>query len=291
VPFNIDARRDALERIATARIEHKVPEVFDLLADASVPAIILKGPVTRHRLYAAGEDRPVADIDVLVRPRHLRRAGRALAAAGFCRYGACGHSDNWHRDDVDVDLHLAIPFTTVRPAKAFDLLVSRSVGFPVTGHVVDALDEPAHVVHLALHAAQNRFDPSHRSTDEWRRGWASLDAEQRADAGRLAATLGATRAWWLARRCLVDPDRWPELAGRLPARKLQPTMRSLASLARSPIPVRVRARAAAALVRRQLSDEILEAWQSDMGLGAGPLGSGKFARVIRVAVRTIRRGR
>jgi len=66
-------------------------------------------------------------------------------------------------------LHFGLPFTTVPLARAFANLSDRTSRLALDGQVVPVLDVPTHVVHLALHAAQNRFAPDHRSFDEWRR--------------------------------------------------------------------------------------------------------------------------
>jgi len=275
----------ALDRIATARTEGKIPHLVGVLTAAGIDVIVLKGPVTRQRLYGPGEARLVSDVDLLVPPRSFRRAGRVLADDGFEMVDRSGHSDALHRPDVWVDLHLALPFTTVSPATAFEVLAAHRAALTVAGHVVPVLDEAAHVVHLALHAAQNTFDPDQRSMEEWRRGWASLSVTEAAVAGTVARSLGADATWALAQHALREPARGRVLAQDLPPRRFSWSSASIARFVRSPIPVRVRARVVEAALRHELSDEKLATWRDRRGLSPVIPGTaaGRWAKVTRLA--------
>lgn len=283
------------DRAALERTEAQIPRLVELLSHAGAPPIVLKGPVTRHRLYRPDEARPTADVDLLVDPRAFGRAGRALTAEGFARVLVAGHSDSFAGHEGEVDLHIALPFTTVAPRRAFEALSRHVVTMEVGGRHIPVLDEPAHVVHLAVHAAQNDFDPAQRSLDEWRRGWTSLSATQVRDATAVADEIGASVAWDLARRALAQPMSGPDLAPLLPARRPGATLRSVWSFLRSPIPLRVRWRALRTPVHDQLSDDVVNAWRTKHGLVPLPSGTlairwAKVARLVTATAITVRRG-
>lgn len=265
-----EAALDRMTRVMherhTQKLEATIPHLVAVLAAAGIDAILLKGPVTRQRLYTSEEVRPTADIDLLVSARHQRRARAALGREGFERIALGGHSDTLQRGRVFVDLHLTLPFAAIPPSRAFTLLMARSVPITVSGHAITCLDEPAHVVHLALHAAQNEFDPSLRPLAEWRRGVASLTDEQLQSATELAGALHVLPVWDAARAAIEPGADVAALAAGLPRRKPPPTPTAVWWFARADLPVRVRWRAAHAFLHRQLSDEILVAWRADRGL-------------------------
>ncbi len=280
-----------VSRAEMKRTEAQIPALVEILKASDVPVIVLKGPVTRLRLYGPDEARPVADIDLLVSPRAFRSARRALEGEGFERVEVGGHSDALRRGDRYVDLHLALPYTTVAPNRSFEALATHVVHLGVAGFDVPVLDEAAHVLHLAMHAAQNGFDPDHRSLDEWRRGWESLTSRDRMAADDLAVELGAQIAWGLA-QAVIDPSaQGADQAALLPRRKPGASLSTMWAFVRSPIPARLRWRAAGAHVRRQMSDDVLNAWRVERGLP--PLHSHRWAmrrakaeRFARAAVST-----
>lgn len=55
---------------------------LDALSAAGLPAIVVKGPVMAAH-WPAAHLRPMADLDLIVRPEHLAAASRALESAGF----------------------------------------------------------------------------------------------------------------------------------------------------------------------------------------------------------------
>lgn len=283
-----EARAAALSRIATVRTEARIPGLIDLLGGAGVSVLVLKGPVTRQRLYAPDELRPTADVDLLVAPGAFRRAARALRGSGFERVHRCGHSDTFGGPDGVVDLHLALPFATVPPALAFRRLLAHAASMEVAGRTIRVLDEPAHVVHLAVHAAQNGFDPAHRSLEEWRRGWASLSFRERASAELVVDDLGLAATWVLARLALGRPGDGERLAEALPERALTPSLPGLWALASSSVPARVKGRIIRAAVQRQLSDDALLRWRAERGLPAVLPGtwSARSAKVRRLVAVT-----
>ncbi len=310
----------ALDRLAAGRareqldrIEAQIPVLIDHLAAAGIPAVLLKGPVTRRRLYGPEELRPVADVDLLVPARLHRRARRRLARLGYRRLDWSGHSDSLTRRDtatttvpvhghsnsnsnsnsnghgngnidVDVDLHLTLPYARCGPRRAFRVLRPHVTSMVVAGASVAVLDVPAHVVHLALHAAQNSFAPEVRATDEWQRAAASLAPDELDAAERLVDDLGVREVWSVARRALVAPADHVGLAATLPVRTVGPSVASIRAFLRSPVAPHERWRIARRFVRRQCSAEMVNYWRTHRGMEPLPLHGMAMqrARVVRV---------
>lgn len=273
---------EALERLATvaaqaatAKIEAQIPGVVSLLEDHGVDVIVLKGPVTRRRLYDDDERRPVADIDVLVDPATFRRAGRALTDAGYRRQDRHGHSDAYGGgdDDADVDLHLTLPYVTLGPKRAFAVFDAHRASLDVAGTTVSVLDVSAHVVHLAIHAAVNRFDPDQRSFTEWKRGRASLSVDELTTAEGVANALGVTTIWDLATRALADGEDRATLIAARPTWEAVPRVRSVRGFFRSGTPAWVKWRDFQRLFALQLSDSTVNRWRAKRGAPALPSGS------------------
>ena len=61
------------------RLERALLHAADLLDAASIPFVVIKGPVLAHRVYADPAQRLFADIDLVVPSEHLRAASRLLA--------------------------------------------------------------------------------------------------------------------------------------------------------------------------------------------------------------------
>lgn len=299
----VDARggrtqAQALERLATVasqadtdRIEAAIPPQVEALQRAGVGVIVLKGPVTRARLYGPDERRPVADIDLLVDPSGFARAARVLTAAGFHRVDRHGHSDTFVSDRPDtpeIDLHLTLPYVTVPPRRAFRVFGAHTELLTVAGTPVPVLDVPAHVVHLAIHAAVNRFATGGRTFEEWRRGHDLLGDDDRVAAWDVAAHLGVLPVWELAVQAL-DADTPAERAARaaeLPTWEVEARLASARRFLASGTPVRVKWRDLERLVALQLSDDTLNVWRAKSG--RAPLASGSWqiraAKPLRLVV-------
>lgn len=261
---------EALERLATVaaraatdEIEARIPGMVARFEARGIDVILLKGPVTRRRLYADDERRPVADIDLLVDPASFRRASRVLVEAGYRRVDRHGHSDAFSRDDdVDVDLHLTLPYVTVSPKRAFAEFADHATTLEVAGTAVPVLDAPAHVVHLAIHTAVNRFDPAVRSSLEWARGLASLTPTDVADAEVIADRLGVRTIWDLACRSLSDAADLDGLLAERPTWEAVPRVWSVRGFLRSGTPAQVKWRDFDRLVALQWSDDVVNKWRA-----------------------------
>lgn len=160
-------------------------ELFDRMCAAGLRPLVLKGATTRALL--ALPDRPSADVDLLVQPRDRRRAERVLRAGGYRRKLGV-HADNWtSADGPPVDLHRTLPRLRVGGAEAWGLLQAYRTSLDLGVGAVDALDRPAHLVHLAIHATQ---DDSARSRADLRRGAELADEACLDAAAALSVRLG-----------------------------------------------------------------------------------------------------
>jgi hypothetical protein len=107
------------ERLAAAAtnlaLDSRTVEVVTALDAAGIPSILLKAPAIARWLYADGESRQYADIDLLVGPHQFADAERVLADLGFAESGLerafpderPRHAHAWTRarDGTAVDLH------------------------------------------------------------------------------------------------------------------------------------------------------------------------------------------
>ena len=66
----------------TLQLAH-VSELLELFQQAGLPLILLKGISLLERVYPAAEQRPMQDIDVLVRRTDFERVAALLQAQGY----------------------------------------------------------------------------------------------------------------------------------------------------------------------------------------------------------------
>ncbi len=121
-----------------------VDDVITRMADAAIPALLIKGAALSRTHYVHTSLRPRCDADMFVSPRHADRASRTLEAAGFAQEPNSGgvvasRQRMWTRVDAAglrhcIDLHFAL---SNRPRYAdvlsFDELWNR--GIPLQGTV------------------------------------------------------------------------------------------------------------------------------------------------------------
>jgi hypothetical protein len=94
---------------ANLPIRRVMQECGRVLASVGVHAIVYKGQDYLDRIYGDLGARPMADVDLLVRPAELALAEAALGAAGFVLDDAFPtmHERKWVKNGVAVDLHEA----------------------------------------------------------------------------------------------------------------------------------------------------------------------------------------
>jgi hypothetical protein len=141
---------------------------LEVLEEATIETVVLKGPLLAERLYGSALARPCLDIDLLVDERNLERGRDALARVGYragddrqVEHELDHHSVSLFHDAYPIlELHfLAYEGFGVKVEAA--PLVARSVTWKsaqvgeFSARVLAPDDE---LVHLAVHGAGHRFD-------------------------------------------------------------------------------------------------------------------------------------
>jgi hypothetical protein len=163
----IDTRRGGVD---TAVLDAAAARIFQAFETDGVEALLLKGAALADLLYVAGERRPYRDVDLLVSPRDLTRAGATLTGLGFRNasqalgiddIGGVVHEQNWvgshpgAKHEVLIELHHRMACSEAPPQSGWDALAARRTWVELGGHRVPVLDRQGQAMHLALHAAQH----------------------------------------------------------------------------------------------------------------------------------------
>ncbi len=180
------------------------------LGSFGVEAILLKGPVIAAWLYDDGELRSYCDVDLLVSPADFERATAALGELGFVNrlVGAhpIEHSVTERElvgpDNVNIDLHRGLIGVKTSFERCWEVLRRQTVTFSLASYGdVLVLDEPARLMHLPLHAAQNGPADS-KALDDLGRGLAKANFDAWREAAAVAERLDATEAFAAGLRLL-----------------------------------------------------------------------------------------
>lgn len=197
------ARRLALDRLAARRLAAACREVLGRLGEAGLRAVVLKGPPLEERLYGGPGLRPMLDVDLLVRPDDLTRAGEVLTALG-CRAlqpiadgaPADGHDLAFgHPNGALLEIHYRASSGPGTEIPAGDL-VGRAVRQRLAGGGTAWVPVPEdELIYLAVHAARHRFR---------RLGWlCDLDRLLGAGIGLDWPVVGARARGWGVDRALA----------------------------------------------------------------------------------------
>lgn len=146
------------------------------------------------------EGRHSTDVDVLVRPAHVRPLLQLLGAHGwrivtsFETGSAFEHSTTlWHDQWEHLDLHRTFPGIDRAPARSFDLLWRERQDRVIAGVPCAVPSVPAQALLLLLHAA--RAAGEGRARQDIRHVWDEATTERRQEIERLVTELGATVAF------------------------------------------------------------------------------------------------
>lgn len=85
LPSTVDRHTARQRAVASLAATALVGDVAGKLAHRGIPVMPLKGALLQHWLYDDPSDRPLTDVDLLVRPAALHEAAELLEAAGYCR--------------------------------------------------------------------------------------------------------------------------------------------------------------------------------------------------------------
>ncbi len=150
----------------TLQLAH-VSQLLELCHQSDIPLILLKGIALVERVYPAAEQRPMQDIDVLVRRADFERAAALLQAQG---YQFSNKASLWNeafarefmgnvaysKAGVAFDVHWhPVTMSWFRATTAFDLdgLWARAVPTDIAGAPALRLCPEDEVLHLCYHTA------------------------------------------------------------------------------------------------------------------------------------------
>src|SRR5690606_27646123 len=77
------SRLDLIHQFRTASFAGALTDVLRRLSAEGVQVMLLKGAALGHTVYAEPADRPMDDVDILLRPEHTERGWRILRDAGW----------------------------------------------------------------------------------------------------------------------------------------------------------------------------------------------------------------
>ncbi|MFE5670494.1 nucleotidyltransferase family protein [Agromyces sp. NPDC056523] len=139
-----------------------------------------------------------SDVDVLVRPEHVRELDAAMRRHGWRLYSTFewgspfGHAQTYLHDAWGyIDLHRFFPGIRVAPDRAFDRLWADSHEASIAGVGCRVPSEPAQAVLLVLNAARSTKD----SKPDVRIAWNEAPPERRSEMQALVADLDAPVAF------------------------------------------------------------------------------------------------
>jgi hypothetical protein len=148
------------------RLMRSLGQIALALQDVGVRVLLLKGAALNLTLYETPDQRPMSDLDLLVRPDEVAQAMSALERMGFRRGPGLVRGDFFPRfhyeveylsdgcHPVRVDLHVR-PFRPLRHARTLpdDAFWSRARLLEAGGAPVWVLEPEEELVHLATHSA------------------------------------------------------------------------------------------------------------------------------------------
>lgn len=163
--------RTAMQTLAQRRV---LREVLDELAARNTPVLVLKGHALSQWLYPATEQRPTADVDVLLPTRPSANGLMAwLAARGFadveatssgdmvCFEATCCGPERQGRQ-VELDLHWRLSTLPMFAFKfEFAELMAASIALPELHPHARGLSPVHALLHACMHRAQNKPGGNH----------------------------------------------------------------------------------------------------------------------------------
>ncbi len=185
--------------------ERALAELLPALRAADADAIAIKGPLQARWLYGTPR-RPSVDLDLLVAPSAVPRAGAALRGLGYRPYldpgdgTGTGYAQTWNKDGgVTVDLHWSL--AGADRERLWPTLDAASETASVGIETVRIPTVPGRALVLALHAAQHGPEEPHVA-DDLARALAIVGDEGWREAAALARRAGAGAAFAAGLRTL-----------------------------------------------------------------------------------------
>jgi hypothetical protein len=189
---------------ANLRVDAATAEVWRAFEAAGVQSLLIKGIAVNRWLSSPDNPRIYSDLDLLVEPQHLEKAGEVLAELGFEPTLDEGEMPGWWRehatpwgrtrDGATVDLHRTLPGVGVEPEELWRTLSAHTETLIVGNQPVLALTVPGRAFQLALHAAQHGAGWD-RVLADLERGIAVTQVATWQEAAEIASALRATPAF------------------------------------------------------------------------------------------------
>ena len=209
---------------------------------AGVDALVVKGALLAHTLYASPIERPIRDVDLRVRPGDLERAAALLAEAPNARRLVASRayaSVVLSVDKVEIDLEARVgpPFVCAIGVDAMLARAERTDAALGFAHLRPELHD--HALLLAVNLFKDRFvDASGmRGEDLARLARATrFDVATLADRAREArcrTLVNVVARWMVASRA---DDAWGAIASRIPPARAAYAARILDAARRDPPP-------------------------------------------------------
>ena len=161
--FNTAARDEAVVSIV---FEGESRRVLDLLAEARIPGLLLKGSALAYWAYSQPHLRACSDVDLLLPSREAaEQLSDRLTASGFERAETSGElvayellcrrsvSDDWQ---IEIDIHWRLANSPLfANAFTFDELMADSVALPTLAPNARGLGQVHALIHACVHRALN----------------------------------------------------------------------------------------------------------------------------------------
>ncbi len=144
LPADISQRLQFVYLQSAARntyIYHKLSEVLDVLQKEGIPCIVLKGAHLAETMYESIALRPMADIDLLVRPEDLAKTQQYLIKTGHLALNS----------DLPLDIHWSIERLLIQVHRNMNTVWKRAQPARIAGSEALALAPEDLLVHLCLH--------------------------------------------------------------------------------------------------------------------------------------------
>lgn len=207
------SRQALVTQFRMARLEQRLRETLAALRAAGIDVILLKGAGLAATVYRSFAERPMADLDLLVRPEHGAEAWEVVRRTGWRPEGLDGHdglyAEHQHYpplvDEGGTNLGLDLHTALLSAGHPFELTLAQIWGraepVPGLGPGVYVLDRATQALHLCLHFAWSHV----MRASAWRtfRDLGTLLDSGRIDWGELVdlarSTRAATCSYWTLR--------------------------------------------------------------------------------------------
>lgn len=132
-------------------------DVLNLLHDAGIPCLVLKGAALAQTWYGDRTQRPFVDIDLFLPVHEISRARAVLLRAGYresSNLRAAPHHETplcLSRMPCNIELHRALTPLPLRQAPSFQDLFARSMAVESDSPLVRTLGPEDTLMHLCMH--------------------------------------------------------------------------------------------------------------------------------------------